>query len=117
MGYDKISMPASIAAGEGGFMELSAKEENMLREIINTSDYEGRTFARKMNCEGLLDQSRQNMIMMRVKTYLRSLTVSDILVFLGKVTSFVEELLNIESDTLCTLKNIADEDVKEREDG
>ena len=99
-------------------MELSAKEENMLREIIDTNNRTERLYARKFNCEDLFDQNRGNLIMMRVKTYLRSLTVSDILKFLGKVTSFVEELLNIESDTLVTLKGIADEDAKERgEDG
>jgi len=99
-------------------MELSSKEENMLREIIDTNDKTERLYARKFNCEGLLDRNRENVIMMRVKTYLRSLTVGDVLKFLGKVTSFVEELLNIESDTLCTLKGIADEDAKERgEDG
>ena len=74
-------------------MNLSGKQEDMLREIINTGDYEGRAYARKVNCEGLFDRSRENVIMMRVKTYLRTLTAGDILRFVGKVIAFCEELL------------------------
>jgi len=96
MGYD-ISMPASIGVGQGGFImnfdDLPTKQQDMLKEIVNTGNYEERAFARKFHCEDLYECNRENVVLMRVKTYMRSLTLEDLILFGGKIMAFLEVLL------------------------
>ena len=75
------------------FDDLPEKQKDMLTEIVNTGNYEERAFARKFHCEDLYECNRENVILMRVKTYMRSLTLEDLLVFGGKVMSFLERLI------------------------
>ena len=75
------------------FDDLPEKQKDMLTEIVNTGNYEERVFARKFHCEDLYECNRENVVLMRVKTYMRSLTLDDLIVFCGKIMSFLEVLL------------------------
>ena len=75
------------------FNDLPTKQQDMLTEIVNTGKYEERAFARKFHCEELYECNRENVVLMRVKTYMRSLTLDDLIVFCGKIMSFLEVLL------------------------
>jgi len=73
--------------------KLEENDVERLQDAINTGNYEARAYARKRGFEDMYECSRENVIMMRVKTYLRSLTATQILHFMANVIAFVEELL------------------------
>ena len=76
------------------FNDLPKKQQNMLTEIVNTGNYEERVFARKFHCEEMYECNRENVVLMRVKTYMRSLTLDDLILFGGKIMAFLERLLS-----------------------
>jgi len=75
------------------FDDLPTKQQDMLKEIVNTGNYEERAFARKFHCEDLYECNRDNVVLMRVKTYMRSLTLEDLILFGGKIMAFLERLM------------------------